>query len=308
MLIREINRKLDRRVVLSYKGRSNFFSIFEKHKQVAPAYGYVDGGRAILSVFVRKGDSSLPPPALDQFNPVTKDEYSIIRFESDQDAVPVEHLNRLYEIPSLIGNILYVEGGCVRLEMRFHHSSAKIVSEVLRDLAKEDEYVSVQELGSSPGIVETLNSINSRFPLMLVGYEGYAPKNAITRQAGPDRVTEASLSFTTSEGFKIVSYSPSPLGESVTAGVISREDGIVETRASVPFISEIWKKSSERRIPRYAAFGRIRGEKFEGYSIVSRILAEEQMRVILEVSDKSPDSGFFLTHFQPYTPEIWDWL
>ncbi len=308
MLIRDIDRKLDRRLVIKFKGKSEFFSIFEKYEGYAPAYGYRQNDEAFLDVFIPKTKGGPVSTLLKSFSVANKGEYSVIRAKTGRGDSGVRIFSELHEVPSMIRSGLYVQGGYLHTELRFHHSYAGKVSDLIGEITKESDWLSLHSLGPSPGIVSMLDEINSHLPLFVIGYEGVTPPNPVTEQIRGERITEPNLSFVTPEGYSVVSYSDGPLPDGANKSVISKEDGIVAGFGSTPFALDVWRKSGDAHIPRFAVFGKVSAGKFVAYTFIPRLMANEQLRIIYEVSEKHPDSGFKLTMFTPYDKGLWDVL
>lgn len=308
MLVRDIDRKLDMHLVLSYRVENDLFSIFRKYRGFAPAYGYSQGGKSFLDIFLREDENQHFNEMLKPFSISTRGSYSTIRIQSEQDESLLKFFEEVTGIYSLILNGIYVEGGDLFFEMRFHHNSLGEVSTSLKKLSRESENMKLRKLGPSPGIISILSSFNARFPLSVLSFEGKLPAIPSTRNLPIERITEPNLSFAEPDGHRIISYSSKPVQPGSSDSIISPEDGIVIGKGSTPFVYDLWKSSSDEHIPRYAAFGVPAGEKFVSSLFVPRHLADVQLRIMFEVADRHPESGFRLAAFTPFEEGIWDWL
>ena len=309
MFVTDIDRKLDMCMVVSFRGESDFFSIFRKYGGYAPAYGYSQGSDVFLDVFMIRNGKTHVSELLKPFGIVTKGDYDVIRGKREQTAGTNALFVDLFGIPSLIMNGLYVEGGELYAEMRFHHSSMSAVSDVIGRFSREMKNFTLRSLGPSPGIIRMLDKINARFPLFVVGYEGLLPPNPVTGQIrNVERITEPNFAYASPEGYRAVVYSRDELDASITRGVISRDEGILETYGSTPFVLDFWRTSGDRHIPRYAVFAKISEGKFTAFTFIPALVAEDQLHVIYEVAERHPDSGFRLSCFTPYDEGIWEWV
>ena len=170
MLVRDIDRKLDMRVILRVRQNTELFDLTREIKGKFPVFLFGRDGEIWMSTYFPKEiKSNKLEIALKKFRGIEKENSFVIdsRINNVKD---LKIINKLMEIPSFIVNRSDMNNGFLNIYARFHSSQLSMISEDLSAYTEDVENSRVEWLGPNPGIIKTMDLINSEYPVSIVTY------------------------------------------------------------------------------------------------------------------------------------------
>ena len=311
MLVRDIDRKLDMRVILRVRQNTELFDLTREIKGKFPVFLFGRDGEIWMSTyFPKETRSNKLEIALKKFRGIEKDNSFVIdsRINNVKD---LKIINKLMEIPSFIINRSDMNNGFLNVYARFHSSQLSMVSENLSAYTEDVENSRVEWLGPNPGIIKTMDLINSEYPVSIVTY--------IIKLNGEDRtmselahnvdsMAEIKNSQMNNGKFKAVLYSNSAsagLIEGVNA--ISKDDGIFELETGNNILAMIRDASNSDHIMRLRYFVKPRDGNLEVTVFLPSAILYEYYSVLYNVARKMKGK-ILAKYILPYTQDIWEFI
>lgn len=311
MLVRDIDRKLDMRVILRVRQNTELFDLTREIKGKFPVFLFGRDGETWMSTyFPKETKSNKLEIALKKFHGIEKENSFVIdsRINNVKD---LKIINKLMEIPSFIINRSDMNNGFLNVYARFHSSQLSLVSEDLSAYTEDVENSRVEWLGPNPGIIKTMDLINSEYPVSVVTY--------IIRLNGEDRtmselahnvdsMAEIKNSQMKDGKFKAVLYSNSAsagLIEGVNA--ISKDDGIFELETGNEILGMIRDVSNRDHIMRLRYFIKPREGNLEVTVFLPSAILYEYYSVLYNIARKMT-GRIMAKYILPYSQDIWDFI
>ena len=173
-MIDEVDKRLDMCLSFSFPIDSYVLSTIVKEKPV-PINIYSHKNEMYITFFlndVSPGDRMM----LETLNPVQMGETLVI---TEKIANPV--LGKISEnvdlVPTIADGELYINRKMIFSSFRFHSSQLQGAADLLKAVVSLGVNISEIGLAKSPGLVKTLNEIDSRMPLSLVVFSFKKPSN-----------------------------------------------------------------------------------------------------------------------------------
>ena len=311
MLVRDIDRKLDMRVILRVRQNTELFDLTKEIKGKFPVFLFGRDGETWMSTyFPKETKSNKLEIALKKFRGIEKENSFVIdsRINNVKD---LKIINKLMEIPSFIINRSDMNNGFLNVYARFHSSQLSMVSENLSVYTEDIENSRVEWLGPNPGIIKTMDLINSEYPVSVVTY--------IIKLNGEDRtmselahnvdsMAEMKSSQMSDGKFKAVLYSNSAsagLIEGVNA--ISKDDGIFELETGNDILATIRDASNSDHIMRLRYFVKPRDGNLEVTVFLPSAILYEYYSVLYNIARKMKGK-ILAKYILPYSQDIWDFI
>ncbi len=311
MLVRDIDRKLDMRVILRVRQNTELFDLTREIKGKFPVFLFGRDGEIWMSTyFPKETRSNKLEIALKKFRGIEKDNSFVIdsRINNVKD---LKIINKLMEIPSFIINRSDMNNGFLNVYARFHSSQLSMVSENLSAYTEDVENSRVEWLGPNPGIIKTMDLINSEYPVSIVTY--IIMLNGEDRTMSElahnvDSIAEIKNSQMNDGKFKAVLYSNSAsagLIEGVNA--ISKDDGIFELETGNNILAMIRDASNSDHIMRLRYFVKPRDGNLEVTVFLPSAILYEYYSVLYNVARKMKGK-ILAKYILPYTQDIWGFI
>ena len=311
MLIRDIDKKLDMRLVLKVRQSTELFHATSELGLKLPSYVYgVDGTAWISTYFPKNIKGNSVNLLLNKFNAVEKEDAYVVdsRINNVKDLAVV---NKLMDLPSFVINRADISRGFLNIYSRFHSSDLENVSDLLAEYTSDLENSRVEWMGPSPGIMRTMDLINSEYPVSLVTYEfrlDIDDRDIAALAKDPGIIAELKNSESRDGKLKLVVYSenPEPLDMSGMRP-ISTHEGIYDLSFSSAFVSSVRDAANREHIMRLRYFIK----PFDGKMRVSVFLPSASMyeynSILYEMARKK-DHNVAIRYLLPYTQDLWDFL
>ena len=311
MLVRDIDRKLDMRVILRVRQNTELFDLTREIKGKFPVFLFGRDGEIWMSTyFPKETRSNKLEIALKKFRGIEKENSFVIdsRINNVKD---LRIINKLMEIPSFIINRSDMNNGFLNVYARFHSSQLSMVSENLSAYTEDVENSRVEWLGPNPGIIKTMDLINSEYPVSIVTY--IIMLNGEDRTMSElahnvDSMAEIKNSQMNNGKFKAVLYSNSAsagLIEGVNA--ISKDDGIFELETGNNILAMIRDASNSDHIMRLRYFVKPRDGNLEVTVFLPSAILYEYYSVLYNVARKMKGK-ILAKYILPYTQDIWEFI
>jgi hypothetical protein len=310
VLVRDIDRKLDMRLVLRVRQNTEFFSAIADMTTKLPVFIYGKNGESWMSTyFPRDSKNTKINLLLSRFHAVEKEDSFVVdtRINNVKDLAVI---NKLIHLPSFIVNRSDMSGGFINIYARFHSSQAYAVSSLLAEYTADGMNSRVDWLGPSPGITKIMDLINSEYPVSLISYD--IPINgeeeSIRSILSGDVIAEATNSIADDGLFSTVLYSGNPIHGNVEGiSPVSPEDGIYTMVMRNSFFAMVRDKANEQHIMRTRFFIKPFGEKLQITVFLPSASIYEYYSIIFEIARKTENS-VAVRHLLPYTQDVWNFI
>ncbi|MHB1708442.1 MAG: hypothetical protein ACYCT2_03060 [Thermoplasmataceae archaeon] len=311
MLVRDIDRKLDMRVILRVRQNTELFDLTREIKGKFPVFLFGRDGETWMSTyFPKETKSNKLEIALKKFRGIEKENSFVIdsRINNVKD---LKIINKLMEIPSFIINRSDMNNGFLNVYARFHSSQLPMVSENLSAYTEDMENSRVEWLGPNPGIMKTMDLINSEYPVSVVTYTirlNGEDRTMSELAHNVDSMAEIKNSQMSDGRFKAVLYSNSAsagLIEGVDA--ISKDDGIFELETGNDILANIRDASNSDHIMRLRYFVKPRDGNLEVTVFLPSAVLYEYYSVLYNIARKMKGK-IIAKYILPYSHDIWEFI
>ncbi len=311
MLISDIDRRLDMRLVIKVRQDNELFNATSDLGIKLPTYVYgVDGSAWISTYFPKnlKGNSMML--ILNRFNAATREDSYVVdsRINNVKDLAII---GKLIDLPSFVINRADMYRGFLNIYSRFHSSQIDAVSDLLAQYTSDSDNARVEWLGPSPGVMKVMDIINSEYPLSVVSYEfsmDNEDENIIALANEPGVIGELKNSENRESCLKLIVYSDHPISNPIKGlEPISLHDHLYEFRFSSSFVTSVRDAANAEHIMRLRYFlkpvdGKLRINVFLPTSTIY-----EYYSILYNIARKK-EHDITIRHLLPYSPDIWEFL
>lgn len=311
LLVRDIDRKLDVRVVLRLRQRTDFFNATKDLGMTLPAFIYGKEEQTWMSTFLPKSSRNQKIDLLKlKFNGVELENSVVVdtRINNIKDLAIVKEIS---QIPSFVINRSDISDGFLNIYGRFHSSQIEVVSNLLADYTADSENSRVDWLGPSPGIIKIMESVNEIYPLSLVSYRvsiDEDEKEYTDLFTEPGIMAEVRNNMYRSGKISVIVYSGSPLENKYPfLETISSKDGVYQFDVSNRFHNAVRDYANERHIMRNRYFIKHVGNKLEMQVLLPTSSLYEYSSILYEMTRKHKNN-VVVTALLPFSSDIWDFV
>lgn len=309
MLVKDIDKKLDMRVILRLRQNTDLFNALLDLKAKLPVFIFPKNEEVWMATyFSKKIINSKISILLKRFNSIELEDSFIIesRINNVKD---LSVINKLMTIPSFIVNRSDMSSGYMNVYARFHSNHLEDVSNLLNEYTIDTENSRVEWLGPSQGILKVMDLINQEYPVSLITY--IIPMNGedlSLRSLDTGCILEVSNNTTNDGGFSSILYCDHHIRENI-AGLnsISEDQGIYSLTLFNQYLKEVRDKSNEQHIMRIRFFIKPRNDKYEVTVFLPTASIYEYYSIIYDIARKH-ESSVIMKHILPYTQDIWEFI
>ncbi|WP_393972181.1 hypothetical protein OXIME_000794 [Oxyplasma meridianum] len=311
MLIRDIDRKLDMRLVLKVRQATELFNVTSELDIKLPTYVYgVDGTSRISTYFpkILKGVNMMA--LLNRFNATEREDSYVVdsRINNLEDLAII---GKLIDLPSFVINRADMYRGFLNIYARFHSSQIDAVSDLVAQYTADSENARVEWLGPSQGIIRIMDLINSDYPVSILTYEfslWNEDKNEIDLAHEAEIIGELKNSQDKDSYLRLVVYSHHVISNPINNLLpISTKDNIYEFRFSSPFLKSVRSDANKNHIMRLRHFVKPAGDKLRVTVFLPRSSMYEYYSLLYSKARKN-DHGVTIMHLLPYSSDVWEFL
>ena len=312
MLVRDIDKKLDMRLVLKLRQNIEFFDATNDIDVKLPVYIFRSQDNTTwMSVYFPK-DAKNPRISLilKKFKAVSKEDTSVIdtRINNVKDLAVIE---KLMDLPSFVINRSDMSKGFLYVYARFHHSDLPRVSNLLSQYTSDKDNSRVQWLGPSPGIMKIADLVNSEYPISFVTYTVKVSRRTrvlyeLSKEHGI--IAEVKNARSKKHGFSVILYSDHDLTGKIN-GVkqISAGDMIYEADIKNRFLELVRDASNKEHIMRMRYFVRPQDGAIDVTVFLPTGSIYEYYSILFEVA-RNNRTMFTVKTLMPYSPDVWEFL
>ncbi|MCL4314979.1 MAG: hypothetical protein M1454_04565 [Candidatus Thermoplasmatota archaeon] len=222
-----------------------------------------------------------------------------VKIRSEEMGVVSSIMDRILTIGTVMPSSLYLTGGRIRAEYRFHASDLRNMTVLAGDILQMRNGMEIVTLGPDPGGISALDAVNDRISLSVVGFDTYLPDEI--RSAG---ITEAFFEVSSEHGMKDALRSIAVC----QASHVPDDSGIYHADISSPFINMVRNGANEAHIPRAGTLKKVTDGILRAFAFMPRSLLKEYLDILFSASRKLPDSHFSLSYVGDYRKGIWEWI
>lgn len=299
-----ISDKLDSSLHVSMNINQEMDLMFSNLIGSAPLYAAVeDNNVAKVSVYIDRAHNTKVERIFGKTKRTEKGNYEVYEIEADDIVSELQIFRSITKIPSVIPMGFYLQDGRVHAEFRFHHSALDGMSELIREINQAHNKLKLAYLGGSPGLVGTLNRINTKIPLTFIRFsyvpsEGYVPPFKLEQNP----VAEIKLfSRGIDADYDIVHYGSEPARE---GEALSITNGIYEAKFRTEFMRHFKTRLREDQIPLISVLGLYRENLLENYMTLPTFIADHVLSLIFETAEEIGNDSLKLLSFVPWSNEI----
>ena len=309
MFIRDIDKKVDRRVVLRLRQSTDFFKSVMDLDMVLPVFIFSKGSETWMSTYFPKSEMSQKMDLLiRKYNGVEKENSFVVdtRINNIQDLAIID---KFLDVPSFIVDRSDISNGFLNIQGRFHHSQSEKVSNLLSQLTVDSENARIDFIGPSDGLMSITDKTHSLYSLSVVGYrvpieEEERPYTNII--SDENSIAEMRNNRYCNGRISAVLYSNAPMEEELgNESIISAQDGIYQIEVPNKFHNLVRIAANERNILRTRYFIRKRADDLDIYVFLPTRGLYEYYSTLFEIS-RNNGNHLQVTTLMPYSNEIWD--
>ena len=309
MLFKDIDKKVDKRLVLRLRQSTEFFKSVDGLDLTLPVYIFGKGEETWMSTYFPKTAMNQKMDLLlRKFNGIEKENSFVVdtRINNIQD---LSIIDNVLDVPSFIMDRSDMSNGFLNFHGRFHHSQTEQISKLLADLTIDSENARIDLLGPSPGIIEITEQTQSVSPLSMVAYrlpieeEERAYTNLLSDETS---IAEIRNSRYHDGKISAVLYSNGPLEEEISKEcIVSAQDGIYQIEVPNTLHNIVRMTANQRNILRYRYFIRKRVDDLEIFVILPTSGLYEYYSILFEIAREN-NYKLNVTNVMQYSSGIWD--
>ncbi len=309
MKISDIDKKLDKRIILKVKQNTELFHTTSKLDIKLPSYVYgMEGTSWISTYFPKNLKANNVLLFLDKFKAVEREESYVIdsRINNKKDLAII---GKFMELPSFIINRADISSGFLNVYARFHHSQMNEVSKLLSLYTEDKENSRVEWLGPTRGIMKAGDVINSEYPISLITckieltQEDENLKNVLFE---PETMGELKSSEEKNGMMKAVIYTDHRIIREIDGLIpVSEDDFIYELSFTNQLLKEARDLANDNHIMRIRSFIRESEGKIHFSVFVPRANIYELSSLIFDLA-REHDGEVQIENLMPYSPDVWD--
>jgi len=311
MLVRDIDRKLDMQLIFHVREDTELFNMTKNMKEKFPVFIFGLGDETWMSTYFPKiAGSNRLDVIMKKFRGIERDKAYVIdsRINSVRE---LKIISKLVEIPSFVINRSDMNDGFLNISARFHSSQMPLVSNEISKNTEDIQNLRVEWLGPNPGIMRTIDQINSEYPISLVTYINIIDENdeiVSELTSNVDTMAEIKNSKISEGMFRAVLYTNSPSVESIKGVTpISKKEGIFELDIRTELLAKIRDASNRDHLMRIRYFVKPNDGNLEVTVFLPTAILYEYYSVLNDITRKN--GGKIITKYiLPYTPDIWNFI
>jgi len=310
MLIRDIDKRLDMRIVLGLRQNNELFTELADLKMKFPAFIYNKDDQTWMAAYLPKSLNGQKFDILVKRHNAVEHEDSYVFDTRINNVKSLAIINKIIALPSCIINRSDISGGFVNIYVRFHNSQIDAVSTLLSEYASDVKNSRVYWLGPSPGIMSILELINSEYPVSLITFQIPASNEEkdLIRQFSGDVIAEATTSSRKDKGFSVLFYASSDMNKVINGSLpLSKDSGIYSFDMGNPFLISIREAANERHIARFRFFVKPVRERLEVSVFLPRSSVYDYYSMLFAIA-REQNNKVTVKHILPFTQDVWNYV
>ncbi len=311
MLVRDIDKKLDMRIVLRLREDTDLFNSTRGMTKKLPVYIYGFDGETWMATYFPKADSSSKMDLIFKKFDATELENSFVVDSRINNVKDLKVINKLMDVPSFVINRSDMGNGFLYVYARFHNSQLRNVSSLLAEYTADSLNSRIDWLGPSNGILAITDLINKEYPISLVSYrvpigaDDRVLKEVVCEQG---ILGEARNNLYKDNKISAVLYSEQDIsGKYDGVDTISSRDGIYQIEIENRFHNQVRLEANKRHIMRIRYFIKPRGNELELNVMMPEASVYEYYSILYQLALKN-DYNIVVSSILPYEDHFWEGL
>lgn len=311
MLIKDIDKRLDMRLILRLRQNTDLFRATAEVEKPLPVFIFDEGGKVFMNTYFPKSEKIKNLDLMVRKFEAVEMEGSFVTTTRINNVKDLAVIRKLLDLPSVILNRSDMSRGFLNLYIRFHSSQLEKISSLLSEYTSDRENSRIEWLGPSPGICGIMDIINAQYPISVVTYE-----LDVTGDAGLlglivdlDVLAEVQGPSTDDGKFRSILYADKtrkqPLPEGLTE--ISADDDLYTFTLSNRFLEMVRDKSNSSHIVRMRFFVKPQEGKLQVTVFLPSSQVYEYYSILYGVA-RAENNKVVVRHLLPYSQEVWDFL
>lgn len=309
VFIKDMDRKVDRQVVLRLRQSTDFFKSVMDLDLVLPVYIFGKNGETWMSTYFPKLDMSQKMDLLIRKYEGIEKENSFVVDTRINNVKDLAIIDQLLDVPSFIVDRSDLSKGFLNFHGRYHHSQSHRISNLLAELMRDSENARVEYIGASEGVMAITEKTHTMYPLTMVGYRVPIEdgERRFTNLISDDCAIAEIRNSRYSDGkISAVLYSSRPLEEEFKPEeTISALDGIYQIDVPNRVHNIVRIMANERNILRTRYFIRKRGDDLEIFVFLPTSGLYEYYSILFELA-RNDKKSMNVTTMVPYSGEVWN--
>lgn len=305
MLRREVDYNSGFECVLSVAEDSPLFQHFNKYGIYAPVIMRLGEGTTELTVLLDKAtvSSKFTPSFLQVFVAEERHDSWYVRIPS-QSSYLFSILDEFNKVPSAVMQHVYVEAGQLFIVLKFHHSVADQISDILMRGVANAQKITIESFMSPTGALSFLSDLHSKMPLCFVKYSVKAFFEDPLEKCLSIGDSIAEIEKKPGANYRALIYSPVPLSGQEEVITIDRESNVYETWGSNPLAQKIRRRSNDSVIYRAAHFARVVGDRLEVSVFLPTSQSVEFLEILSGITENDGSHSVTLLGFEAFSPGV----
>lgn len=309
MIVRDIDKRLDMRLVLRLRQTTEFFDATKMRSDTLPVFIFQNGEKTFLNTYFPKGKSrGNIDLVLRKFDAVEMED-SFVTTTRINNVHDLAIINELHDLPSVVLNRADMSNGYLNIFMRFHSNESRKVSSILSKYIEDKENSRVEWLGPSPGIIYIMNLINSEYPVSVVTFEIDDESGSSMGLLGSDDSIAEVKGADQNDGLRSILYGRRGSASTLPlqAEEVSRNDEVYSFSFENRFLSRVRERSNEARIIRMRFFVRQHKGRVQASVFLPTSQVYDYYTILFDVGKDFNDS-LTVNYLLPYTEDVWDFI
>ena len=301
----ELDDVIASRCIISISGDSPLLEYSGKHEIYAPIIVRKIGDSMILILSMKKNEN------VDKFTALfprifhAEDKGNSWLIKSPLKLFPeVAIIDDLIKIPSVIMQHLYLKNGKLFIDIRFHESRSKEISNFIVEHLTDDGKIVLESLLPRSSAISFLTEMNSMVPITFISYSVPLFNADPIEMMLSEGDSIAEIEKKPGSNYWALVFSKSPINKQDDFITISKENNLYETWGNNPILQEIRNISNDNSIFRLAHFLEVN----EGRLIVSTFIptyqAMEFIRLISNIGFNGEKHLVKLHSFRSYDQDL----
>lgn len=310
MLVRDIDKRLDMRIVLRLRENIELFNELTDMKMKFPAFIYSKDEHTWMATYLPKSLRGQKYEILVKKHNAVEHEESYVIDTRINNVKSLEIINKIMALPSCIINRSDISGGFLNVYARFHNSQIEEVSTLVSEYASDVENSRVDWLGPSPGVMSIIEQINSEYPVSMITYQIPASNEEkdLIKQFSGGVIAEATSSSERGHGFSLVFYAASNMNKMINGSMpLSLDSGIYSFTLTNPFLIAIREEANRRHIARIRFFLKPVQEKLEVSVFLPKSSVYDYYSMLFAIA-REHGNKVTVKHILPFTQDIWNFV
>ena len=309
MKISDIDRKLDKRIILKVRQSTELFHATSAIDIKLPTYVYqVEGTTRICTYFPKNLRMTNILLLFDKFKAVEREQSYVIdsRINNKKNLAIID---KLCNLPSFVVSRADISKGFLNVYGRFHHSYMKEVSTLLSQYTEDKENARVEWIGPIPGLMKIMDDINYEYPVSLLTYnikltqEGQDLRDVLYE---PGTIGELRNSEEKNGLMKAIVYTNHRITREIEGLIpVSEDDFIYEFSYTNELLKEIRVIANNNHIMRIRYFIRESEEKLKASVFVPTASVYEFSSIIFDLA-RAYEGKIEVENLMPYSSDVWD--